>query len=260
MTVHREAWPEGTPSWVDLAVPDLEAARAFYSGLFGWEFADSGPDYGGYLVAQVGGEPVAGIGPTPPGMEGMPPVWTTYIAVDDVEASAAAVTEAGGHLLFPPGDVGDSGRMAIATDPTGAAFGMWQAGTNSGANRIDEHGCLVWNEAMVTDYAAGQKFYADVFGYAYEEMGTDGFTYATVTKDGRTVAGIGVASEVEPDAPSHWRNYFGVDDMSAAVGTVRELGGQVLAAPWETPFGLMAPVVGTNGEAFLLNQPPPPSG
>lgn len=259
MTVHREAWPEGTPGWVDLAVPDLEAARAFYPGLFGWDLVDTGEEYGGYLIGHVGGEAVAGIGPTPPGMEGMPAVWTTYIAVDDVDATAAKVTEAGGQLLYPPGDIGESGRMAIAADPTGAAFGMWQAGTNTGANRVNEHGSLIWNEAMVTDYGAAQKFYADVFGYTYDEMGGEGFTYATIAKNGETVAGIGVADDTggAADMPSHWGTYFAVDDIGAAVTAVRELGGTVLADPSDTPFGPMAPVRGTNGETFSLNQPTP---
>ncbi len=260
MSVHRERWPEGTPGWVDLAVRDVEAARRFYTGLFGWDLVDTGPDYGNYLIAHVGGEPVAGVGPLPPGMAGTPCVWTTYLAVDEVDATAGKVGAAGGQLVVPAGDVGDSGRMAIATDPTGAAFGLWQAGTNTGANRVNEHGCMIWNEVAVTDYEAARRFYTEVFGYTYEDLGDERFTYATVAKDGRTVAGIGVVGDMGPsETPSHWRTYFAVDDMTAALKAVADLGGTVLVDPWETPFGTMAPVQGPNGEALVLNQPTPPA-
>ena len=63
MPVKKEAWPEGTPAWVDLMVPDFAAAKAFYTGVFGWEFSESGEEFGYYAVASVDGEPVAGIGP-----------------------------------------------------------------------------------------------------------------------------------------------------------------------------------------------------
>ena len=63
MPVKQDAWPEGTPAWVDLMASDFAAAKDFYGGVFGWEFSESGEEFGYYAVATLDGEAVAGIGP-----------------------------------------------------------------------------------------------------------------------------------------------------------------------------------------------------
>lgn len=167
MTVREEPWPDGTPAWVDLMVADRHRARDFYGPLFGWEFDEGGPETGYYTMAHKNGQPVAGIGEPMEGQPGMPPAWTTYIAVDDVDASASKVKDAGGQLFLEPMDVMDFGRMAIAADPTGAVFGMWQSGSHTGANLVNEPDGLTWNEVLTRDYCVAQDFYAKVFGYRY---------------------------------------------------------------------------------------------
>ncbi|GAA3627834.1 VOC family protein [Microlunatus ginsengisoli] len=259
MPVKKEAWPEGTPAWVDLMAPDFAAAKAFYTGVFGWEFSESGEEFGYYAVASVDGEPVAGIGPVQ-GPDGPPPAWTTYVAVEDAEAAAARVAAAGGTVFAPPMKIGDFGTMAFAVDPTGCLFGLWQSGQHTGVNRYNEQGSLAWNEAMTGDYLAGKEFYATVFGYTYTEIGDERFSYSTVELDGRTVGGIGTAAEVGEGVPPHWRTYFAVDDLDGTIATVVELGGAVVVAPFDTPFGRMAAVSGVAGEVFLLNEVTPQAG
>lgn len=139
MATRDEPWPQGTPSWVDLMVDDAEAAARFYGDLFGWESEAGSPETGGYRIAMLGGRAVAGIGSVPPGAQ-MPSVWTTYIAVDDLDATATRVTEHGGTIMMGPMDVMDQGRVAVAADPTGAVFGMWQAQQHIGAGRVNEAG------------------------------------------------------------------------------------------------------------------------
>lgn len=259
MPVKQDAWAEGTPAWVDLMASDFEAAKNFYGSLFGWEFSESGEEFGYYSVATLEGEAVAGIGPAPSfgGDSGSPPpAWTTYLAVDDVEAAAAKVRDAGGTVFAPPMAVGDFGAMALAVDPTGAFFGLWQSGSHTGVNRYNEPGALTWNEAMVGDYQAGKDFYANVFGYTYTEIGGEGMAYSTVELDGRTVGGIGTAAMVGEGVPPHWRTYFAVADIDATIAKVTELGGRVVAEPFDTPFGKMAAVSGVGGEVFLLNETP----
>jgi predicted enzyme related to lactoylglutathione lyase len=135
------AWPEGTPCWVDLGVGDIPLAIGFYSGIFGWEVIQGGEETGGYSIAHLDGRTVAGIGPKM-GPPDTPTVWTMYLATDDADATAAKVKGAGGHLLMDPLDVMDAGRMAIAADITGAAFGIprahrRRAGERAGRARLE---------------------------------------------------------------------------------------------------------------------------
>lgn len=118
------SYEPGTPSWVDLGTPDQDAATAFYEGLFGWDVPEGPPEAGGYRMCMLRGTPVAGMGPQM--NPDMPPWWTTYVSVADADATTAAVTANGGHVLMPPMDVLDVGRMAIFMDPAGAMFSVWQ--------------------------------------------------------------------------------------------------------------------------------------
>src|SRR4051794_1659412 len=118
MSRRTSPWPPGMPCWADLTVPDVAVAKDFYAAVLGWAFQDSGEEYGGYAMAQVGGAAVAGIGPQQ--QPGTSPAWTLYIASDDVDRAAAAISEHGGTLLLPPGNVGPSGRLCVAADPSGA--------------------------------------------------------------------------------------------------------------------------------------------
>jgi uncharacterized protein len=136
---HRDTpWPAGTPCWVDIAVPDLAAATAFYGSVFGWTFVDSGEEFGHYHIAQTDGRAAAAIGPIM--QEGTPTVWTVYLASDDVDATAKLVTENGGTLLFDPMDIPGSGRMCVALDSNGGAFGIWQSHGMNGFAIANEPG------------------------------------------------------------------------------------------------------------------------
>jgi uncharacterized protein len=253
MTTRNEAWPEGTPAWADAMFPDRQQARRFYSGVLGWDFSEESPaEMGYYTQAMVDGRIVAGFGEG--SGEGMPPpAWTTYIAVDDVDRVVQRATDAGANVVMPAMAVADFGRLAVLADPTGAVFGLWESGSHTGAQLCNEPGSVTWNEVMTRDWDSAKDFYAKVFGYSYDDMSGDGYSYATLDLDGRPVGGIGKMTEDYPaDVPPHWMTYFKVEDADAAVAKVRELGGQVRQEPFDTPFGRMAVVVGPAGEAFSL--------
>jgi predicted enzyme related to lactoylglutathione lyase len=263
----RTSYTPGTPSWVDLATPDIEASAAFYKDLFGWDVPEreNSAEMGGYRRAEKDGADVAGMLPLM--AEGQPPVWTTYIAVEDADATAAKVTENGGTVLAPPMDVMDLGRLAVFTDSTGAAFGIWQAGTFVGAARVNEPGALAWNELGTRDPEAAKAFYGAVFGWSFRDLemkrnegeegpsGPEVYTEWLLDEgDENSVAGMLNISGMMPDEiPAHWLAYFAVEDTDAAVATVKAAGGGVAFGPIDIPAGRFAVVSEPNsGAAFAV--------
>jgi predicted enzyme related to lactoylglutathione lyase len=254
MPVHDTRWPAGTPCWVDLMTSDQAAAREFYARLFDWEIEVGPAETGYYGTASLGGYRVAGIGAMMGGDH--PPVWSTYLATDDVEASVAAAQAAGGSVVSPATDVMEFGRMAFVQAPGGGVVGLWQAGTHNGVGLANESGTLSWNEFMCRDYQGAKAFYGALFGYTFTELGDGGFEYCTLDLAGRPVGGLGtLAPEVPEHVPPHWRVYFAVDDCDASVAKVTELGGTVLRPPADMPYGRHADVADPQGAMFSLIKP-----
>jgi predicted enzyme related to lactoylglutathione lyase len=250
MVTRDSAWASGTPCWIDLSVADIPRAGAFYGGLFGWDVKYGPPEAGGYSMCELGGRQVAGIGPQ---AQPSPATWTTYLASDDADATAAKARAAGGQVLAEPIDVMDAGRMFVATDPGGAVFGVWQAGVHTGAQLANEPGSLVWNENMSRNYEGNKAFYSSVFGYNFGDIGAPGMKYATLDLPGGTVGGIGeIGPEHPASQPAAWSTYFGVADTGAATARVTELGGRVVAPAWDSPYGRMAVVADDQGAEFAI--------
>lgn len=249
MVTRDTAWADGTPCWVDLAVDDIGRACTFYASLFGWQAQPGPPEAGGYTICLKDGHTVAGIGPKP--MDNMPSVWTTYIASSDVNATADAIKAASGQIIQEPMDVMDAGRLAVASDPGGAVFGVWEPGSHKGIGLANVAGSLVWNENMSRDYEGNKAFYRTVFGYEYGDAGGPG--YATLKLAGHDVGGIGeLGSDAPAEVPAHWMAYFGVPDIGAAISKVTSGGGSVMRQPWDTPYGRMTVVTDDQGAVFSL--------
>ena len=262
MPTRDESWPNGTPCWVDVMVTDPAAAKAFYSGLFGWDIQDGPPEAGGYAMCMLNGRPAAAIMPKPEGNP-FPNVWSTYLATDDLDGTVAKAKEAGSTFMMEPMDVMTAGRIAFGLDPTGAPYGIWQGGDHKGVGIYNEPGSLVWNELMTRDYEGAKAFYGGVFGYSYDEMADVSFTYSTIKRasDGEVVAGLGeLPSSAPAEVPASWVIYFMVEDCDASVAKAAKLGASVDRQPFDTPFGRMATVTGPQGEVFSLMQAPPGAG
>ena len=260
MVTRDTRWPAGTPCWVDVTVDDVPKAIAFYQALFGWDISLGGPEVGGYSIAHQDGRIVAGISPKM-GSPEAPSAWTTYLATDDADATAAKIKGAGGQLLAGPMDVMQEGRMAVALDPAGAAFGLWQGGNTTGIGLANEPGSLTWSEQMSRDFAGSKAFYETVFGYGDQDMSGDGFTYALLTVDGHAIGGIGEYPEGTPaQTPAAWAAYFAVPDTDAAVAKVTEIGGRVVAPVRDSPYGRIAVVADNHGAIFSLITTPAREG
>jgi predicted enzyme related to lactoylglutathione lyase len=254
MTTRDQPWPEGTPAWADLVVPDRRGAKTFYGGLFGWSWTDGGPETGYYSQGHLDGRPVAGLGEALPGEGSTGSAWTTYLAADDVADVARRIVSAGGTILAGPMEVGDFGRMAIASDPARALFGVWESGEHIGARLVNVPGTMCWNEAIVGELAAARIFYPTVFGYDLLDLSGPGFEYVALQVEGRVVGGLGaVAAEMEV-AP-HWLTYFAVADVDATVDRAVSLGANVRGQPRDSAYGRMAVLTGPADEVFAVITP-----
>ena len=258
MVTRHTPWPDGTPCWVDLGSADIAAAISFYSSEFGWDVAQGGPEAGGYSLAALDGRNVAGIGPNM-SQPDAPSAWATYFAASDADAAAVRITQAGGTVLTGPVDVMDLGRMLIATDVTGAVFGVWQARSHSGVQLANAPGAFTWSEHMSRDFEGAKAFYTAVFGYEYGDMSSDGFSYATLLISGQQVVG-GIGSFPPGDEagqPALWGVYFGTSDTDKAVDLAVRNGGRVVKPATDSPYGRTAVVADNQGAVFSLISTPP---
>lgn len=241
----------GTPCWVDLMAPDQQGALDFYAALFDWQGEPGPPETGGYAVCTLGGRPVAGIGPVmDPGTR---TAWTTYLASDDAKATAAAVAANGGQLMSPVMDVMSLGQMLVASDPTGAVFGVWGHREFIGAQTVNEPGALVWNECATRDVAADAAFYGAVFGATFtaNEAMPD---YQEYQIRGRTVAGLQPMTDppFPVGIPAHWQAYFAVANADATIDTAVRRGAELVAPAEDTPYGRVASLRDPWGASFAI--------
>jgi uncharacterized protein len=219
--------------------------------VLGWSFVDSGEAFGHYHIAQVHGRAAAAIGPV--AQEGKPSVWTVYLATEDADATAELITEHGGSLVFEPVDIPGNGRMALALDPTGCVFGIWQPTGMIGFGIADEPGAVVWTDARLSDVARGEKFFSAVFGHTFEPVPDAPDGYATVHVGGRPVGRIVQAPE---GVPSHWLTSFSVADVDVAVAVAARAGATVQMPAEETLFGRMGVLTDPFGATFALHGAP----
>lgn len=243
----------GTPCWVDLGTPDLEDAKRFYTGLFGWT-ADVSPEpeAGGYTLFRKGENTVAGAGPLVD--EGQPPAWSTYISTEDADAVAQRVEAAGGQILMAPFDVMDQGRMAVFLDQSGAPFSIWQPMAMPGADLFNEPGSLSWNELTTRDPEGSKSFYNRVFGWDSDDQDLGPITYTTFRLGDQQIAGMMpmVGDEWPADLPPHWMVYFGVEDADATAARAAELRGAVSVPPSDIPQGRFAVLNDPQGTVFTV--------
>jgi predicted enzyme related to lactoylglutathione lyase len=272
----RDGYLPGVPCWIDTSQPDPEAAVAFYSGLFGWEFKDAMPAGGNYFIARLRGGDVAAVGSQP---EGGPPtaVWNTYILVESADEAAAKVLDAGGRVVMDPFDVMDAGRMAVFTDPEGAAFCVWQAKEHKGARIVNEHGSLNFNGLNTRDAAGAKSFYGSVFGWEtlnlgggaemwrlpgygdYLEQSNPGLRKQMAESGAPegfadVVATINPIADDQPEVPAHWSVTFAVDDADATAKRAAELGGRVVVQPFDAPWVRMTVIADPQGATFIASK------
>ncbi|MDP9133349.1 MAG: VOC family protein [Actinomycetota bacterium] len=274
----RDGYIPGVPCWVDTSQPDPEAAVEFYRGLFGWEFDDVMPPGSDakYFMARIRGGDVAAVGSIP---EGAPPMatWNTYVWVQDANETASKVRDAGGTTLTEPFDVMDSGRMAVFADPEGAAFGVWQAKEQKGAQVVNEAGALNFNGLGTRDVQGAKAFYGAVFGWQTMSVGggaqmwtlpgygdhleerTPGLREQMAEMGGPSgfedvVASINPITDDQSGIPANWGVTFGTDDADATAAKAAELGGKLIAEPFDAPWVRMTVIADPQGATLIASQ------
>lgn len=258
----RTRYEPGTFSWVDMATTDTEAAKEFYTGLFGWETEDNQVPGGGvYIMCRIGGANVAAISTQPEQMaaQGLPPLWNSYVTVAGADEAASRAKELGGQVISEPFDVMEAGRMAVIADPAGAALMVWEPRDQIGAGRVNDPGCLTWNDLSTSDVGAAERFYSDLFGWSFEPVDTGGAPpYWTIAHGGGAAGRNGGMRELAPEQlesgiPPHWMPYFTVESAARAADRTRELGGTLHFGPMELPTGARIAVLGDpQGAIFAI--------
>lgn len=246
----------GIFGWADLASPDADASAAFYNAVFGW---DAKPAGGGmpYTMYSKDGNTVAGMGELTEEMAagGMPPVWSAYVIVDDVDEVHAKAVELGAKPIMDVMQIGESGRMSFVIDPVGAAVGFWESGTHDGADHFNDAGYMTWNELQCRDVDAAKKFYGELLGWEYEENDMGGFVYTLVNNAGRANGGMMDVTGMAPDeVPAYWATYFTVEDCDATVEAIKSTGGSLVMDPMDSDVGKMATALDPTGAAFTVIQ------
>ncbi|MET9482147.1 VOC family protein [Streptomyces sp. NPDC006638] len=267
------AFAEGTPCWVDVSLPDLAAGKRFYGELFGWTFGDddsgssgggaaeSTPAPGHYTEAFSDGKRVAGLTAKRDGR--MPTAWGVYFATPDAAALSRTIRDAGGQMVREPMSLGALGVVALAADPAGAVFGLWETGDNTGFEKKGLPGSFCWTEVYTRDKASVDPFYETVFGFRGTDVSDDAVDFRMWSPAGTepgpdtAIGGRSVITDAFPvEMPGHFLSYFAVADCDATAATVVRLGGRVTAPPFDIEYGRMAVFSDNQGASFAVLEEP----
>lgn len=241
----------GAPNWVDLATTDVLAATDFYRDLFGWYIEKTTSPMGAYYIGRLGEREVGGMMTVPPGEE-MPPMWTTFIFVEDVDATAGRVHEAGGSVLEEPFDIPD-GRVAVIADPGGGMLGIISGPAPNAIWLSRDAGSVCWVELLTRELPSAETFYGHVFGWKAETQLYGDTAYTTFALEGEVVAGMmTMPVEMGDEVPPHWSVYFAVEDCSETATRAAELGGTVLRPSQEIDMGHFAVLADPQGAVFQV--------
>ena len=243
--------------WHDLLTTDIEASRKFYGGMFGWTFEEVPISLGfgksgNYLLIRHKGELVGGMVDTERlGTKVNNSQWVVLMSVDDVDAAARNVVDAGGEIMTPPTDLNERGRIAVVTDNSGALFAILQTRDGDPIDSSAAFGSFMWDEVWVPDSAAAANFYSSIapFQPVSLETGRDS-VYRGLGVDGRPRMGI-LQDPIE-ELPPTWASYIRVEDMSV-LDKVEALGGEVLLPAANRDIGgQVALIAGPSGAGVVL--------
>ena len=249
---YRESAPNGAPCWIELFTSDKGRAEAFYGEIFGWNAEHLGEDFGHYTNFSKADHRIAGC-MNNDGSSGTPDSWFIYLATDNIDNAAQSVTTGGGQVVVPPMAVADLGSMAVLSDSGGASIGAWQPGTHKGFTLMGEPGTPNWFELHTRSYDSSIAFYRTVFAWDTQTVSDQPeFRYTVQMINGEQTAGVMDASVFPDDAPLGWSVYFAVENVDATLAKIVELGGSIVLAAEDTPYGRLAQASDPTGALFKV--------
>lgn len=251
-----DSYLPGQFCWIDLAALDMAKAEEFYTGLFGWKTqrvdTEGGPPYANFMLGE---SIVAGLGELNDEMraQGIPPMWNSYISVDNVDKCAEKTVELGGQVAVPPMDVLHFGRLAFIQDKTGGMVGLWQPGDHIGATEVNSPNCFCWNEFATRDLAGACEFFEKLLGWSFTNNAYSPAPYMVIHCGENQNGGIIEMGEQWPEnIPPHWSVYFTAASIEDSTKKLTGLGGKMHHGPFETPVGPMAICADPQGAMFNL--------
>ena len=245
--------PEGTSLpgkvvWHDLVTPDMDKARNFYAGLFGWSFEDLSD---GYAIARHNGRLVAGIAKLD--RSGRSSNWLPLVSVTDIAKAQKITRTAGGDVVLGAFELRGRGQVAVLKDPQGAAFGVLQSDHGDPQDRIPPVNTWLWNEIWTNNIAGATAYYEELFDYGEEVFRIGSVSYDFFVRDGKPRAGL--LAKPDPQIPNTWLCYLRVNDVAAVTDKARALGGSVLMAPnAKVRDGRVAILTDPSGAGFVVQE------
>jgi predicted enzyme related to lactoylglutathione lyase len=253
---HVDHHAPGAFSWIELSTSDQNAAKAFYTSLFGWTYTDSpmGPD-GNYTMFLLDGQ-VAGAAYTMQKAEadmGAPPHWNLYITVASADDATAKAVALGGKVYMGPFDVSTHGRMSVIADPTGAVFCAWEPKDNVGLRVTGEPNAFCWADLSTPDQAAGVAFYSGLFGYTMPPSETG---YLHIENGSTMIGGVQNPADRPEGVPPHWLIYMQVADCGVSTAKAKDLGATIYMGPMDMEgVGTMTVLADPQGAVLALFEP-----
>ncbi len=274
----RTEYPAGVPCFVDTGRKNADPAIAFYGGLFGWDAQNVSPEGAPrYHMATLHGHTVAGIGEQD--FQTWDPVWNQYVQVEDADATAKEVEQAGGEVKMDPFAIGSAGRMAVFADPHGAEICVWEPGETKGLGLVNDPGAWVASTLVSPDVDEAARFYRTVFGWEVKPIGDAQMFVMPGYVDHLEEINPGTKQQMEdygaPDGfgdmvayliPANergtrgWGITFSVEDADAAAAKTKQLGGEVVVEPYDAPWVRQAVIKDPEGAELTLSQFVPPEG
>ncbi|SFB04362.1 hypothetical protein SAMN03159496_01498 [Rhizobium sp. NFR07] len=234
--------------WCELITTDTRAAGDFYTSVIGWKINEmsmpgGGEDMPPYYLFEMGeGDNCPGIGGMmvfPPELEGeLPPNWTGYVAVDDVDQTCKDYVSLGGRVQREPDDIPGVGRFAVVADPHGAVICIMTPIPPENPPRElgpNDPGNVGWRELYAGNVDEAFDFYSKIFGWTKDhdfDMGEMG-PYRIFAHGGEVIGGMMTKPQSVP-IPC-WSYYFNVEAIDAAIERVKAGGGQVVNGPMPVP-------------------------
>ena len=228
----------------------------FYGSVIGWSVEEANPGFYWTFNAAKGG--VAGLMVSPPEAGPMGPIWTGYVAVDDVDDYAHRFVAAGGSVRREPAEIPGIGRFSVVADPQGVVLILFKPNREGDVPSEEAPGYPAWRELVTTDGAKAFAFYEKMFGWEKDsdfDMGPMG-VYRLFAYDGAQRGGMMDKPASIPD--SYWGFYFRVEAIGAAVERLKTGGGQVTNGPHQVPTGdWVVAATDPQGAHFSLMSPNP---